>query len=56
MEDILENILIQLTRIADCYENAEKREINESRNRNKRAREPREPRTTSNKNLKKYDK
>jgi len=53
MEDILENILIQLTRIADCYENAEKREVNEARNRNKRVREQR---TTSNKNLKKADK
>jgi len=53
MEDILERILTQLTRIADCYENTEKREINEARNRNKRVREQR---TTSNKNLKKAGK
>jgi|TARA_B110000908_G_C10110055_1_gene382619 hypothetical protein len=30
MEDILEKILQQLTRIADCYENKESREINEN--------------------------
>jgi hypothetical protein len=53
MEDILENILTQLTRIADCYENAERREVNEARNKNKRVREKR---TTGNKNLKKSDK
>jgi hypothetical protein len=53
MEEILENILNQLTRIADCYENTEKREVNEARNRNKRVREQR---TVSNKNLKKADK
>ena len=53
MESILENILIQLTRIADCYENAEKREVNEARMRNKRVREKR---TVGNKNFKKADK
>jgi hypothetical protein len=52
MEDILENILTQLTRIADCYENAEKRSINEARARNKKVREKR---TIGNKNLKKAD-
>ena len=38
MEDILEKILQQLTRIADCYENKESREINESRKRLKQNR------------------
>tara|TARA_B100000287_G_scaffold106035_1_gene98308 strand:- start:39 stop:200 length:162 start_codon:yes stop_codon:yes gene_type:complete len=50
MEDILEKILVQLTRIADCYENKEKREINEARNKTKRVKGKR---TISNKNLKK---
>lgn len=36
MEEILEQILVQLTRIADCYENKEKREINEAKKNNKR--------------------
>jgi hypothetical protein len=31
MEEILEKILHQLTRIADCYENKESRDINEAR-------------------------
>jgi hypothetical protein len=53
MEEILENILTQLTRIADCYENKEKREVNEARSKTKRVREQR---TISNKNLKKTDK
>ena len=53
MEEILENILTQLTRIADCYENKEKRDVNEARNKTKRVREQR---TISNKNLKKTDK
>jgi hypothetical protein len=53
MEEILENILTQLTRIADCYENKEKREVNEARNKTKRVREQR---TISNKNLKKAGK
>ena len=50
MEEILENILTQLTRIADCYENKEKREVNEARNKIKKVREKRK---VSNKNLKK---
>ncbi len=41
MEDILEKILQQLTRIADCYENKEKREVNETRKTIKRVREKR---------------
>jgi|TARA_B110000908_G_C10189326_1_gene419676 hypothetical protein len=41
MEDILKNILVQLTRIADCYENKEKREVNETRQSMKRVREKR---------------
>jgi len=41
MEDILQNILTQLTRIADCYENKEKREVSESRRTIKRVREKR---------------
>jgi len=52
MEDILENILTQLTRIADCYENKEKREVNEARQNIKRVRENR---TFEKKNLKKKD-
>jgi len=38
MEDILEKILQQLTRIADCYENKETREINENRQKIKQSR------------------
>ena len=53
MEDILENILLQLTRIANCYENKEKREVNEARQINKRGREKR---ILEKKNLKKKDK
>jgi hypothetical protein len=53
MEDILENILLQLTRIADCYENKEKREVNEARQSMKRVREKR---ILEKKNLNKKDK
>jgi hypothetical protein len=53
MEDILENILTQLTRIADCYENKEKREVNEARQMLKLVREKR---ILEKKNLKKKDK
>jgi len=31
MESILHQILVQLTRIADCYENKELRDVNENR-------------------------
>jgi len=31
MEEILEKILHQLTRIANCYENKESRDVNEAR-------------------------
>jgi hypothetical protein len=38
MEEILVKILHQLTRIADCYENKESRDINEARKRLKQDR------------------
>ena len=38
MESILNKILIQLTRIADCYENKELRDVNEARQRLKQNR------------------